>query len=380
MKIGVVALTYEPGTAGGIETYFLDLIRVLQDIDKSNQYIVFVKPSVAEKIKITNSLWDVVGIEKSFISKTLVRLRLGRLVKARSESDLINHYKCDVVHFPFQVIVPRNILAPKILSFMDMQQEFYPQFFSPQDLRARKLSYLSSCDEADHIIAISNHTRQTLIERYHQRPAKIQTIHLSYNQALFTGKKIKSAEKLPEKYFYYPAASWPHKNHKALIRAFSKFLLKHPDYYLLLSGISKHGGAEIDEAIESHNINERVIRLGYIDYSQLPALYQNATAMIFPSLFEGFGIPILEAMASSCPVAASNTTSIPEIAGDAALYFDPSDDDAIADKMLALAEDDGLRRSLVIKGLARKDKFSDIRMGTETLELYEKAYHRKSSS
>ncbi len=370
MTIGLVALTYEPGTAGGIETYFLDLVRTLQEIDKTNKYIIFTRPHVKNKIKITNRKWQVVGIADSWYMKVARKLRISRLWPGLSEAGLVNQHNCAIIHFPFQVIYPHNLRGPKVLSFMDMQQEFYPEFFTKEDLTARRQAYRSSCEEADHIIAISDHTKSTLVDCYNQSPAKVSVVHLAYNAHLYGKKSIAAGPKLKLPYFYYPAASWPHKNHGRLLEAFALVLKKRPEFSLVLSGIKKRDDGIISREAQKLGIEHKVTQLGYLPYEQLPDVYRHATALVFPSLFEGFGIPLLEAMASSCPVAASNSTSIPEIAGDAAAYFDPMDVSDIADKMVRLATNPGLRNRLIRAGLKHMELFSDEKMATQTLNIY----------
>jgi glycosyltransferase involved in cell wall biosynthesis len=371
MRMGVVALTYNPGTAGGIETYFLDLMNALQRLDKNNEYFIFLNPAAAKQFSVISKNFKVISVTDSLTSKISRKLKLNSLVKQLGTVGRIDSYRCDVLHFPFQVIMPNGLKSSKILSFMDMQQEFYPQFFSSEDLAARRASYRSSCTEADQIIAISNHTKETLVQKYEIPSEKISVIYLAFNSNLYKKPKNK-IEEPPNPYFYYPAATWPHKNHERLLEAFSKFKRKHEDYKLILSGIKKQKADEVEQIIKSLDLSRSVELLGYLPYDKLPKLYQQAQALVFPSLFEGFGIPLLEAMASGCPVTASNVTSIPEVAGKAALYFDPLDPDDIAEKMEEIAFNTNLRKKLVVEGYNQAKRFSDDRMAKETLSLYKK--------
>ncbi len=151
--------------------------------------------------------------------------------------------------------------------------------------------------------------------------------------------KIRSKYGLHRPFMYYPAATWPHKNHKTLLAALKILQERYRfDGQLVLSGIAMKANDEILIEIQSLGLEDTVKILGYLPYADLPAIYNLARVMVFPSLFEGFGIPLVEAMACGCPVACSNVTSIPEIVGNAGVVFDPRSAEDIAEKVWAALE------------------------------------------
>jgi glycosyltransferase involved in cell wall biosynthesis len=270
---------------------------------------------------------------------------------------------------------------PVILTMHDIQQEYYPEFFSKEVLENRRLSFRPSAEKADHIIAISEFTKKTLIEKYGIQEDKISVVYNGYDEKRFkkleidTIKKFRAKYNLPEKFIMYNAATWGHKNHINLLRALQ--ILK--DKYsfrekLILTGIKKGNYKAVKNEINKLGLKRDVIYLGYLPYDELPALFNAANMLVFPSLFEGFGIPVVEAMAVGLPIACSNTTSLPEVAGDAALYFNPDKPEDIADKVFTLHKNDGLRNTLVQRGLERAELFTWKRTAEETLKVYEKVY------
>jgi glycosyltransferase involved in cell wall biosynthesis len=276
MKIGIIALTFLPGQSGGIETYFRDLIESLQRIDKTNEYTIILKPEQRGTISIENQNFKICYLNENFLSKAVRKLRLTTLLPNLTLAGQIAATGIDVAHFPLQVIYPFGLQIPTVLSFMDMQQEFLPEFFSPEDIAARKATYLPSCQAASHIIAISNHTKETLVDRYRMPQEKITTVHLAHNSRLYDGSKTKLSVDLPRPYFYYPAATWPHKNHKNLLEAFSIVHRSRPQFCLVLSGIKKQGADSIDELISNKGLKKYVHRLGYLPYEDLRVWHSSA--------------------------------------------------------------------------------------------------------
>jgi glycosyltransferase involved in cell wall biosynthesis len=372
MKLAVIALTLAPRKSGGIETYFRSLVRTLQEIDKENQYTIVLPKQLIHEIELTAGNFKTLGIGDPGYQKLFRRLRLSKASAEANSAKQIGNLGCDLLHFPLHVIQPPNITGKKVISVMDIQEEYWPEFFSKEDLKSRELSHKSSILEADHIITISDYTKQTIIDKYGIEPEKITSIHLSYDETAFMKPAPKLSITLPKNYFYYPAATWPHKNHLRLLEAFAILKQRQPDFHLVLSGIKMQANNELQKKIDELRMTDTVHVLGYMPDNELPLIYRQAFALVFPSLFEGFGIPLLEAMASGCPVAASSTTSIPEVAGDAAIYFDPLKPEEIAAKMEALIQDSKLRKDLVKKGFHRIKAFSEKRMAEETVAVYEK--------
>jgi glycosyltransferase involved in cell wall biosynthesis len=204
--------------------------------------------------------------------------------------------------------------------------------------------------------------------------AKMTTVHLCVNEKLFNSERLEKSplKKMPDKYLYYPAATWPHKNHERLLRAFSLVVKQFSDISLVLSGIAVQKKSNIEKLINELNLSKKVHVLGYLEYSEIPLIYQNAYALIFPSLYEGFGIPVIEAMHAGCPVICSHTTSLPEIAGKAAIYFNPSDVDDIARSVIYILNNPNKRAKLITEGKKNVIRFSGSKLAKETIAVYEK--------
>lgn len=264
MKIGIVALSFVPGTIGGAETYFTDLVKYLQQVDKRNQYIVFMRDSYSDLVPIMNTNFSIKIVGRNKLAKLLYKA-FNKIFGYDIEQKIINIQGCDVLHFPFQVVQYSRLKSKVITTAIDIQEEFYPEFFSPQDLASRKKLHRLSVERSDYLIAITNFTRKTYIERYDVPKDKIRTVYLSYNEQLYTSQKTTKTLDLPNNYFYYPAATWPHKNHQTLIKAFSIFSKQYSDYSLVLSGIKKQKSDEIDALIAKLKLENKVVILGYID-------------------------------------------------------------------------------------------------------------------
>lgn len=379
MKICISAKGFRPAGTGGTETYFRNLLEGLQAIDSINQYTVYVQKGNASSLDIGALNFKVVELpSEPIVFKIARRLRINlnwweRYLELRYYRD-----KFDLVHYPFHIIDQPAGNTLSVVTFMDMQQEYYPEFFSTEELKFRAETNKVSCQKATRVIAISEYTKQTLIERYKIPHSKISAIPIGYNEKLYSAKTTNRPKYLPNApYFYYPAATWPHKNHPRLLEAFREVSDKYPRYRLVLSGVSMQDTEKVKNKISELKLGRKVKMLGYLPYEDLPAVFTNSYALVFPSLFEGFGIPVLEAMASDCPVLASNNTSIPEAGGDAAVYFDPKNSHSIAQAMSGIIKKPDTREKMIRKGRQQVKKFTTVNMAKATLAVYKELYENK---
>lgn len=374
MRVGISLLDFQPNNSGGIETYCRDLISGLQKIDKVNQYFILLNKRNEGTLEVTGDNFEIVYCDnRTFLHKVLNKLKLKNYTGESIIKTNIEKLDLDILHFPLQTIQEYllGLKVKKIISIMDIQQEYFPEFFTKSDLKNRKKMYVESCKTADRIIAISDFTKETIIEKFGIEKEKIVTVHLNYNNDIF-GRNVKSAKLPYDPFFYYPAATWPHKNHITLIKAFALFHKIYPEYHLVLSGIQKQQYSNIKNLITRLKLDTHVHMLGYLEYKELPGVFKQAYVLVFPSLFEGFGIPMIEAMSVGCPVIASNTTSVPEVAGNAALYFDPTSTQDIARTMKMIVRDNTRREQLILNGYKQASKFTKSRMVKDTLQVYRK--------
>ena len=286
----------------------------------------------------------------------------------------------DVVWFPHNVS-SLGLRIPTIVSVMDMlyfrMPEFqYREYAWPDTLYMRAfIPY--SLRRAQRIMSISDWTGCDITRLLDIPRAKIHTIHLAPGpefQTLPAGQAayVRETYGLDRRFFFYAGTLSARKNVRTLIEAFGRIQHDLP-HDLVMTGGAWLIDMPFDDLLTKYGISGRVKRLGAVPKADLVALYNTADAFVFPSLYEGFGIPPLEAFACGCPVVSSNATSLPEVVGDAALSFDPLDVDALAAHLKAVATDADLRERLVRAGNARVQQFSYHRAATELLALIEDA-------
>jgi glycosyltransferase involved in cell wall biosynthesis len=271
-------------------------------------------------------------------------------------------------------------LAPltNVLVMPDIQHEYHPEFFGPADLAERRRLYTASARQAAHICAISEFTRQTLMERLGIPGERITTTPLAADPAFHPQSPLRGRREavaarygLPAgEYVIFPGNTWRHKNHLGAFRALAVLRQEHGlSPVLVCTGARKDGAGELLSALAALGLERQVRFLGYCPAEDMPGLYEGAAAMLFPSLFEGFGMPVLEAMWCGCPVVSSDTTSLPEVAGDAALTADPRSPDALAAALARALRDTDLRRELVARGLERASRFSWTRFTLDVTRI-----------
>ncbi len=336
MRVGLSLLTLVPGLVGGSETYARELCRTLARVG-ALEYAVFV-PSIAPAAG--DGLPTTVVPEyraRTTMPGRVAAMSLAAAMPARIERRF-DAGALDALHFPLSVMIPRVDRPPAVTTVHDLQHEVYPRFFSRAELAYRRAVYGWTVKRSRLLITISEHARQTLIERYDLDPRRVRTIHSGIDHARFTPG---GGERRP--FILYPANRWPHKNHERLFAAFARVRQQRPELHLVLTG-QGHERAQLPDGVESR---------GHVSADELVELYRSAACLVFPSLYEGFGLPPLEAMACGCPIACSNATSLPEVCGDAAEYFDPHSPDEMAAAVLRAL--DGRR---VARGLAHAAEFT----------------------
>lgn len=273
---------------------------------------------------------------------------------------------------------------PTVAILYDLQHRRYPQFFDAAEI-AKREGNLHSHGAASVMAAISNFVRDSAIEAGVIAESAIFTVYirLQHRIAHVDGHRaeqvLHSLGLSADGYLLYPANFWPHKNHEALLEAFSIARSDGlpSDLKLVCTGAPGERSAAVATAADALGLKEAVVVPGFLDDAQFAALLRCARGVVFPSLYEGFGMPVIEAMAVECPVACSNTTSLREVAGDAALLFDPERPADIARAINRLATDEALRARLIEQGLRRAEDFADSgRMAREYLHLFDDAIER----
>jgi len=275
---------------------------------------------------------------------------------------------------------PENAVGRKIINF-------FVRLFTRGKYGANILDYHSwstqfALKHAKEIITVSNYSKKEIVEIYGapKAKAKIKVIYNGYNKTLY--KKIENKEEIKrviskygieEPYIFYVGRLEKKKNTPTLVEAYAVMREEHKEikHKLVLVGDASHGYDEVEYMIREFNLDDEVIITGWIPEVDMPYIFNGATAFIFPSRYEGFGIPILQAMACGTPIAASGVASIPEIAGNAALFFDPSDIKLMVRAMAKVISDNKLRQKLIQRGFERVRDFSWQKSAEETLKEIE---------
>jgi glycosyltransferase involved in cell wall biosynthesis len=265
----------------------------------------------------------------------------------------------DVMHYPVTVPIPRTRL-PHVVTLMDVQHHDLPHYFSRAERELRRLTYDRAARRADAVVTLSEYSRGRIVEVLGIPPERVEPIHLGIDHERFSPERRGDDERLlaslrvERAFVLYPANLWPHKNHVRLVEAFGR--LRDADVELLLTGRTY---GRLDPLLaKASAAGARVRHLGYLDAAAIPALYRAARAVVFPSLYEGFGGPPLEAMACGCPVASSTRAALGEVVGDAAVPLDPESVESIVDTLGRVLADGELRSSLRAAGLERARAFS----------------------
>ncbi|MBU0648045.1 glycosyltransferase family 4 protein [Patescibacteria group bacterium] len=270
------------------------------------------------------------------------------------------------------------MLAGKcIFTFHDLISFHYPDYFP-----SRKIynSYVDSMKLglyfADRVIAISEHAKQDIIKNFAVPAEKIEVIYHGIDTKQFCRlsrekiDKFKQEHRLPDKYILNIGTNYPHKNLINLLQAFRQFVKIHPEYYLVLAGNNHYrlGNKYLAEYLKP--VQNRVIRYGYVDDEDINALFNGASMFVFPSLYEGFGFPVLEAYASEVPVVCSDATSLPEVASEAAMLIDANKSKNIFKAMDQLITNNNLQNKLIEAGKEQVKKFSWDKCVKETYQAY----------
>lgn len=382
MHVGLNALDLFPGRAGGIETYFRNLLAALQGLPAgADRYTVLCLPPVGAGLPVAGPAF---GRREFACGRPspgwLVRRAVQRLTGRDVLAPAIRALGLDVVHHPFTTVNTPGLRGASVLTFHDMQHEFHPGNFAPAELRRRRRDYPASARAVTRVIAISAHVKGTLVERYGLDPARVDVVHSGCGPEfapIEDAARLEAARRdlgLPRPFLFYPAASWPHKDHRTLLQALRLLLDRGRfDGDLVLTGVAREAAGLVAGEIARLGLGARVRLLGHLPAPRLPELYALAEALVFPSRFEGFGFPVVEAMACGCPVVCADATSLPEVAGGAALLFEPGEPEALAARVAELLEGPALRRRLREAGLARAAGFSWARAARETAAVYRRA-------
>lgn len=370
-RIGIDARLFGTAQAAGIGTYTEELVGNLLKTDPTNQYTIFVTPEIAAVFPFytANLTKQAVPYRHYTVAEQLFYPRL----LARANLDLVHYTNFNTPIF-FRP-------AKNIVTIHDLTLWFYPGRKHRSWLYRLLYRYIiaTSCRRANRIIAVSEGTKQDIVKYLKINPEVIDVVYEGVPTRLRSVvnpnkvEMIKSKHNITSPFFLYVGQWRNHKNLVRLIRAFAIVRRRYNlDYQLVLIGKVDPLAPEVPDTIKQLGLQDSVIITGYVADSDLPDFYSAAEAFVFPSLYEGFGIPPLEAMAAGTPVISSNASVMPEVLGEAALYFDPLNIEDIAAKLYQFASSFRIKQELKEKGAVQVRKYSFSRMAKETLSVYQK--------
>lgn len=367
MRIGIDATTVTRHRTG-VGNYIVQLVRGLAGQPGDHEFTVF---TTAEEVGEFDGLTQVRAIPVALPTRG-ARLAWEQMYLPR----LVRRERLDLLHSPHYT-TPMRLRARSVVTFHDMTFVTHPQWHVASKRLLFPMIMRWSARRATHLIADSHSTRADLIRVLGVPPDRVTAVPL--------GAGTEYAPAAPEvlaavcrrhgldagRYVLYIGVLEPRKNIPKLIGAFARIAATLPDVLLAIGGKKGWMYDQIFDQVQRSGLAERVRFLGYVPHADLPALYTGALVFAYPSRHEGFGLPVLEAMRCGAAVVTSNVSSLPEVAGDAALQVDPDDEAALAAALLRLAGDESLRADLGLRARVRAAEFSWARCARETLQVYE---------
>lgn len=345
---------------GGISRVFTELYLRFKSgsFSECEIPIIFSENDYLKGILNTHSLFPE---NKSFLKKLFyyaINRSYSVLRLLRGNFDVFQPTYYDPYFLPFL----KN--KPFVLVVHDMTHELFPENVSIQDRTIewkKKLVY-----KADRIVAISENTKRDIIKFYDIDESKIEVIYWGTSMAV---SKEKVEIDLPEKYILFVGNRNTYKNFNLFFKSIIPILKEKQDLNLVCAGSSKFSQEEM-EMIQREELVDRVKHIKFKNDKEQAYIYNNAICFVFPSLYEGFGLPVLEAFACDCPVVLSNTSSFPEVGGDAVEYFNPRDTKSIEDSVRRVVENPKLRKEMIQKGKQRLKIFSWDNAAKKFLDIY----------
>jgi glycosyltransferase involved in cell wall biosynthesis len=363
MLIGIDASRAAVERRTGTENYSLHLIRGLLDQGRGHRFRLYFNQAPAE------------DLFPAAAERRLIPLR--RLwTHLRLSSELLQHPP-DLLFVPSHVL---PLVHPKrcVVTIHDLGFQYYPQAHTLSQNLYLRWSTRHNARAATRLLVDSEATRQDLVRYYGTPESKIVVVYPGRDESLAPVtdpselSTIRARYGISADYFLYVGTLHPRKNLVRLVQAFGAFTQNtSSDLQLVLAGRKGWLYDDIWAQVRKLSLTERIVFTGYVPAEDLPALLSGARAFVYPSLYEGFGLPVLEAMACGTPVICSNVSSLPEVAGDAAILIEPLDVESISAALTSTAVDDALCRELVTRGFKQKEHFSWRRCAQETLEVLE---------
>jgi glycosyltransferase involved in cell wall biosynthesis len=377
----------EPGAAGGVVQFVLGLAHGLAQLeDGTEDYLFLVRPGRGEwLLPYLGERMTLLEAERRALPPPAlaarVRGRLGRRAEPGDErlpptKGAAEAAGADVMHFPTQQGFRTTI--PSLYHPWDLQHLHFPDFFTPTEWSERDALYRALCRQARVVVTPTRAVAEDLTANFDVPMRKVAVVPPASPLAAYAEPtegdlaRIRAAYELPETFVFYPAQTWPHKNHLALVEALSLLAREGTRIPVVCAGWLNDFHPTIEERVREAGLSREIRFVGQLSGPEVAAVSRLATALVFPSLFEGFGLPVLEAFSTGLPVVCSDIPPFREITAGAAATFDPTRPAELALELRRVWLDEGLRRELADRGHAREHEFSWVK----TARLLRAQYRR----
>jgi len=361
-RIGVNLLWLLPEAAGGAEEYAIRLLRALEEVAGDalditllcNRRFPAAHQDLAGRTRIAVAPIDGgsrgarIVAESTWLARVAAKMRLH----------LVHH---------LNDVVPWRTNRPSVLTIHDLRPLVMPETLGRAHGAYLRARLGPSVRQASVLTTPSAFVRGTVIELLGADPDRVQVVSAP---VFVSDAAPRSSTQAKGARFLYPAITAPHKNHRTLLEAFAKVIAVRNDAVLVLTGAAGPAEGAVVSSIVELGLASNVRRVGRVPADELDASFRDAVALVYPSTYEGFGLPLAEAMAVGCPVIASNRTALPEVLGEAGIILDPDDVDGWAVTMLRLLADEGLRAELIAAGRERVRSFSSEEAARRQVAAY----------
>ena len=352
---------------GGNVTYITNFFEALASIDSTNEYIVYV--ALDEAVKRLRGRWPNVKVRQLEIGSSRIARFFYSFRKVLTED------RPDVFFVQFNA--PVNIGCRIVAEIHDLSFEHVPETFRWHEHPRMKFTTRRTARNADHIITCSEYTRKDIVDTYKLPADKVTAIHLAAGKRFVPAMqdeiaRVREKYGLPPEFILAVGSIQPRKNLERLIQAYSQVNKRMNAPPLVLVGRKAWLYKDSVTAAERSGYSDKITFTGFVPDEDLPAIYSAAAIFVYPSIFEGFGLPPIEAMQCGTPVITGNRTSLPEIVGDAGVMVDPYDVGSLTDAIERLLRDHELRAELSSRGLRRAKDFSWENTARDTLKVFER--------
>lgn len=365
MKIAIDASELANRREDGTQIYLHNALKYISETDQKNQYFLYYQDNPKKLIKADNF--------QHIVKPWPIYWTQSRL------PFLLFKEKPDILFMPIQTLpflMPASLKT--VVTIHDLAFLMYPETFPTIDRLKHRLFAWHAIKRADKIITISESTKKDIIRFYNVKPEKIQIVYHGYDAYIFRPfqnekdcaiiEQVKTKYRITKPYILYVGALQPRKNILGLIKAFE--ILGKTDYQLVVAGGKAWLYDELFNYVKQSPLRENIIFTGRFETEELPALLWGSEVFVYPSFYEGFGLPVIEAMACGTPVVTSNTSSLPEVAGDAAVLINPDKPEEIKEAVKKILEDKVWKEKLIQDGFANVARFSWKKCARETLSVF----------